>query len=180
MTAKRISGRVSGRGEISPGDLGDRLRLRCPPVHQPHDGRVNDPQGRSGQPGQRLLPRFGMDQAGSVQTRKAEREKRGQADGDDEPDVEQIGRDEPVHAVLDRQPAQQGGRERGQHHPSPCTGADAEPQGRQQRPGRRHYRHPGHPGAVVPARVAQGHEQRPEDRAEEIPPVVREHAHDGH
>jgi hypothetical protein len=51
-------------------------------------------------------------------------------------------------------------------------------QGSQQRPGHRHDRHPGHPGAVLAARVAQRHEQRPEDRAEEVPPVIGEDAHD--
>ena len=163
---------------MSPGISVTGCGCACPPAHQPHDEGVRDPQRRSGQPGQRLLPRFGVQQAGLEQARQAEGKERGQAEGDDEPDVEQIGRDEPVQAVCHRQAAQQRGDERGQHHPPPGAAADAEPQGRQQRTGRGHHRHLGHPGAVFPARVAHGHDQRPEDRREEIPPLIREHAHD--
>ena len=161
-----------------PGDLGDRLGLGDPPPGQPHDEGVSDPQRRPDQPGQRLLPRFGVDQAGAEQTRHLEGDESRQAEGDDEPDVEKIGRDESVQAVCHRQPAQQRGHEGGQHHEPPGPAADAEPQGRQQRPGRGDHGQPGHPVAVVPARVAHGHDQRPEDRREEVPPLRWEHAHD--
>ena len=109
---------------------------------------------------------------------QAEGEESRQAEGDDEPDVEKIGRGESVQAVCHRQPAQQRGHEGGQHHKPPGPAADAERQGRQQRTGHRHHRQPGHPGAVLPAGVAQSHDQRPEDRGEEVPPLGREHAHD--
>ena len=161
-----------------PGDLGDRLGLGDPPPGQPHDEGVSDPQRRPDQPGQRLLPRFGVDQAGAEQARHLEGDESRQAEGDDEPDVEKIGRDESVQAVCHRQPAQQRGHEGGQHHEPPGPAADAEPQGRQQRAGRGDHGQPGHPVAVVPAGVAHGHDQRPEDRREEVSPLRREHAHD--
>ena len=83
-----------------------------------------------------------------------------------------------MQAVLHRETGQRRGHETGQYHEPPRTAADAEPQGRQQRTGSSHRGHREQPWAVFSAGVAQRHKQRPEDRTEEVPPVVREHAHD--
>ena len=46
---------------------------------------------------------------------QAEGQESRQAEGDDEPDIEKLGRDETVQAVGHPQPAQQRGHEGGQH-----------------------------------------------------------------
>ena len=83
-----------------------------------------------------------------------------------------------MQPVFHRETGQRSGHERGQYDEPPGTAADAEPQGRQQRARSGHRGHREDPWAVVSTGVAQRHEQRSEDRTEEVPPVVREHAHD--
>ena len=121
-----------------------------------------------------------MDQAGAEQAREAVGKEGRQAEGYDEPDIEEISSNEPMEAVFHCQPAQQRGHEGGEHYEPPSPAADAERQGRQQRTGRGDRGHPGHPVAVGPARVAHAHAQHREDHREEVPPLVGEHAHDDH
>ncbi len=95
---------------------------------------------------------------------KAERE----PEGDDEPQVEKQGRNEPVHPERDRQAGHQRDRESSEHQPAPGVPADAKPQRGQPCADQREDGDARHAVPVAASRVSQPRKQHAEQRAEKI------------
>ena len=117
-------------GQLPPrgvtGEFRDRLGPVLAPADQPPDERHRDPQRRPADPGEHLSPGVAGDVGGMMEAGR-------DREGDDEPDVEEIGRDEPVHPERDRQAGHQRDRSSREHQPAPGVSADAEPQPGQRR-----------------------------------------------
>ncbi|HUA27414.1 MAG TPA: hypothetical protein VMC03_00900 [Streptosporangiaceae bacterium] len=150
----------SPRGRVT-GKLGDRLRQVPAAADQPRGKRDRDPQRRPPGPGGHLGPGVAGDAGVLMQ---AEREPQ----GDDEPDVEQQGRDESAHPERDREAGRQRHRESREHQPAPGVPADAEPKPGQAGADQREHGDARHAVRIAAARVGQPREQRAEHGAEQI------------